>query len=70
MTGLVVVVASCCLLVAARTSRPGPLRLSLVLSLAALLLYWTWLVYLRWGRMDTEASNEVSQSQTPVFAAC
>ena len=40
--------------------RRHSLTLFFVLSMAALLLYWLWFAYLKYGKQESEASKEVN----------
>ena len=39
------------------------LTLFFVLSMAALLLYWLWFAYLKYGKQEIEASKEVGNGE-------
>ena len=47
------------LLLATKKYNPAGIRLFLVLSNGILGTYWGWMVYLRYARMENEASKEV-----------
>ena len=44
--------------------RRHSLTLFFVLSMAALLLYWLWFAYLKYGKQESEASKEVGYGET------
>ena len=60
LAGLSLFLSFLSLQVGAKNLKTAGIGLFLVLSCGVLVTYWVWVVYLKYGRMEMEASKEVS----------